>query len=88
MSRSSEAAMSVTYYVVVVFDLDENGDLKAGEAREAASASAAERHARMLSGEHAGAVAFARTGDPASGEFADATILSRFGAVDLDALSA
>ena len=70
--------MSVTYFVVVVFDRDENGEIKAGEAREAANASAAERHARMLSSEHAGTVAFMQMGDPASGEFEDATMLAQF----------
>jgi hypothetical protein len=33
-------------------------------------------------------VAFSRTGDPATGEFDDASIVAQFGAVDLDALSA
>jgi hypothetical protein len=33
-------------------------------------------------------VAFSRTGDPATGEFSDAEILSQTGDVDLDALSA
>ncbi|MGA2795256.1 MAG: hypothetical protein ABSE69_17360 [Roseiarcus sp.] len=37
--------------------------------------------------EHAGAVAFSRTGNPATGEFQDAMILAQFGEVDLDALS-
>jgi hypothetical protein len=55
--------MAVTYHVVVVFDRDEEGDLKPGEAREATSAAAAERHARLLAGQHAGTVAFSRTGD-------------------------
>jgi hypothetical protein len=35
----------------------------------------------------AGAVAFSRTGDPATGEFEDAVVLAHFGEVDLDALS-
>jgi hypothetical protein len=79
--------MPVTYYVVVPFDIDVEGDLKPGEAREAASLSSAKRVAFSLSGAHAGAVAFARTGDPATGEFQDAVILDQFGQVDLDALS-
>jgi hypothetical protein len=32
--------MPVTYYVVVVFDCDEDGDLKPGEAWEATNAAA------------------------------------------------
>jgi hypothetical protein len=80
--------MPVTYHVVVVFDRDEEGDLKPGEAQEATNAAAAERAARGLAEEHAGAVAFSRTGDPATAEFQDGAILAQFGEVDLDALSA
>jgi hypothetical protein len=36
---------------------------------------------------HAGALAFSRTGDPATGEFQDAVVLAQFGEVDLDSLS-
>jgi hypothetical protein len=36
---------------------------------------------------HAGALAFSRTGDPATGEFPDAVVLAQFGEVDLDSLS-
>jgi hypothetical protein len=79
--------MSLTYFVVVPFDRDDEGDLKPGEAREAANAAAAMRHARSLSYEHAGAVAFSRVGDSATGEF-EATVLAQFGAVDLEALAA
>jgi hypothetical protein len=37
---------------------------------------------------HTGAVAFSRTGDPATGDFSDATVLRKFGDVpdDLSAL--
>ena len=80
--------MAVIYHVVVVFDRDDNGELKPGEAREATNAGAAMRRARALSYEHAGALAFSRTGDPTTGEFGDALLLAEFGAVDLDALSA
>jgi hypothetical protein len=79
--------MPVTYHVVVYFDRDEEGDLKAGEAREMPNASAAERAARHLARLHAGAVAFSRKGDPATGEFEDASVLAQFGDVNLDALS-
>ena len=46
----------------------------------------AERRARALALEHTGALAFSRTGDPATGEFQDAVILARFGEVDLNSL--
>ena len=79
--------MAVNYYVVVYFDRDADGDLKPAEAREATSAWAAERAAKFLATEHAGAVAFSRTGDPTTGEFQDAVVLAQFGDVDIDALS-
>jgi hypothetical protein len=79
--------MDVTYYVAVPFDRNEEGELTAGEAVELPSGPAAERKARSLAAEHAGAVAFSRTGNPAIGEFHDATLLAKFGEVDLTALS-
>ena len=78
--------MPVTYHVVLAFDRDAEGDLKPGEAREALSPIVAERRARALALEHAGALAFSLTGDPTTGEFQDAVILTRFGEVDLDSL--
>ena len=42
----------------------------------------------MRAGAHAGALAFSRTGDLATGEFGAAEILSQAGEVDLDALTA
>jgi hypothetical protein len=44
----------------------------------------AERRARALALEHAGALAFSRIGDPTTGEFQDGVILAQFGEVDLD----
>ena len=79
--------MPVTYYVVVYFDYDAEGALKAGEPREVTHGWAAERAAMFLAKEHAGAIAFSRTGDPATGEFENAVILAQFGEVDPDALS-
>jgi hypothetical protein len=79
--------MNVTYYVVVPFDRNEEGDLVAGDAKEATGVLSAGRGARTLALDHAGAVAFSRTGDPLIGEFQDAAILAQFGDVDLNALS-
>ena len=76
----------MTYHVVIVFDWDAEGDLKPGEAREVMSPVVAERRARALALEHAGALAFSRSGDPTTGECQDAVILARFGEVDLDSL--
>ena len=61
--------MLVTNHVVVYFDRDEEGDLKAGEARETANALAAERAARHLARLHAGAVAFSRNWRSGDGRF-------------------
>lgn len=77
----------ITYHVVVVFDRNDEGDLMPSEPKEAATAGAAERRARALAVEHAGTVAFSRTGDPTTGDFRDAVILAQFGDVDLNALS-
>jgi hypothetical protein len=76
----------VTYHVVIAFDRDAGGDLKPGEAREVLSPIVAERRARALAFEHAGALAFSRTGDPTTGEFQDGVILAQFGEVDLDSV--
>jgi hypothetical protein len=76
----------VTFHVVIAFDRDAEGDLRPGEAHEAMSPIVAERRARALALEHAGTLAFSRTGDPATGDFQDAVILARFGEVDLDSL--
>lgn len=75
------------YYVVIPFDRNAEGDIAPGAAQEAMSAGAAERRARALALEHAGAIAFSRSGDPVTGEFQDAVILAQFGEVDLSALS-
>ena len=76
----------MTYHVVIAFDRDAEGELRPGEAREVMSSIVAEHRARALALEHAGALAFSRIGDPATGEFQDAVILVRFGEVDLDSL--
>ena len=88
LSGQFEAGLTlpVTYHVVIAFDRDAEGDLKPGEAREVLSPIVAERRARALALEHAGALAFSRTGNPTTGEFQDAVILARFGEIDLNSL--
>ena len=58
----------------------------AGEAVECLSANAAVMRAEALSRKPgcAGAVAFSRSGDPATGEFGDATVIRKFGDVPND----
>ena len=76
----------MTYHVVIAFDRDAEGDLKPGEACEVLSPIVAERRVCALALEHAGALAFSRTGDPTTGEFQDGVIRAQFGEVDLDSL--
>jgi hypothetical protein len=74
----------VTYYVVLPFIRNEDGELVAEEGVEAPSAFSAQRRAQAMLGKKAGAIAFSRTGDPAIGEFQDAVILGRYGEVPGD----
>jgi hypothetical protein len=73
--------MSTTYYVALPFTRTEDGDLVPGEAKECQSALGAAREASRMALTHPGAVAFSRTGDPGTGDFADATVLRAFGEV-------
>jgi hypothetical protein len=75
-----------TYYVVIPFIHNAQGDLEPGLAREAINAVLAQRLARALAAEHVGAIAFSRAGDPETGEFQDPVVLATFGEVDLSAL--
>jgi hypothetical protein len=75
---------SVTYYVALPFVSTEDGEFVASEAQECQTATAAIRRAQSLASSHAGAIAFARTGDPATGDFDYAEVLQRFGQVPSD----
>lgn len=70
---------SVTYYVVVPFDKDEEGNYFAMEPLEARSADAARYMVQSLATAGKGGVAFSRTGDPALGEFSDGLVLAARG---------
>jgi hypothetical protein len=65
-------------------------DIAPGEAVECFNPNAAVMRAEALSRKpgHVGAVAFSRTGDPATGDFGDAKVIRKFGEVpdDLSAL--
>lgn len=74
----------VTYFVVLPFEPGDEGELVAGEAREAVGARAAVRMAARLAGAKPGVVAFARSGDMARGEYDDAVILARHGVLPAD----
>jgi hypothetical protein len=79
----------VTYYVTLPFVASDDG-IEAGEAAECLNPNAAVMPAEALSRKegHVGAVAFSRTGDPATGDLSDAKVIRKFGNVpdDLSAL--
>jgi hypothetical protein len=79
----------VTYFVALPFDVAD-GSVVVGEPIECPSPATAIDRAQGLWKilGHAGAVAFSRFGDPATGNFSDATVLRKFGDVpdDLSAL--
>lgn len=71
----------VTYYVVQSFQEGRKGYLIPDEPKEARGPGQAQLWAERLAASRAGAVAFARTGDPATGAWEDAVILAIFGLV-------
>lgn len=73
--------MPLTYYVALPFIRNEEGELVPGEAQDRQSVSSAESLARRLAETAAGAVAFSRTGEPATGDFEDAVVIRSFGEV-------
>jgi len=79
----------VTYYVALPFVTADDG-VAAGEPTECFNPVAVIMRAEALSRKegHVGAVAFSRTGDPATGDFSDAIVIRKFGDVpdDLSAL--
>jgi hypothetical protein len=79
----------VTYYVALPFLASDDG-IVAGEPTECFNPVAVVMRAEALSRKqgHVGAVAFSRTGDPATGDFSDAKVIRKFGDVpdDLGAL--
>ena len=79
----------ITYFVALPFDVAD-GNVVVGEPIECSNPVAAieDAHDPWKIIGHTGAVAFSRTGDPATGDFSDATVLRKFGDVpdDLSAL--
>ena len=75
---------NVTYYAVLLFVRDEDGNLCPDEAVECQSPAGAASRARALAATKAGAVAFSRTGDLEVGEWADAVVLTRAGDTPAD----
>ncbi len=79
----------VIYFVALPFVVTDDG-IAAGEPTECFNPIAVVMRAEALSHKegHVGAVAFSRTGDPATGDFSDAQVIKKFGDVpgDLSAL--
>jgi len=79
------AMSEVTYYVALPFVAADDG-IAAGEPVECFNPVAVVMRAEALSRKegHVGAVAFSRTGDPATGDFGDAKVIKKFGDVPDD----
>jgi len=73
----------VTYYVALPFVASDDG-VAAGEPTECLNPNAAVMRALSRKEGHVGAVAFSRTGDPATGAFSDAQVIRKFGDVPDD----
>jgi hypothetical protein len=75
----------VIYYVALPFVATDDG-IAAGEPMECFNPVAVIMRAEALSRKegHVGAVAFSRTGDPATGDFSDAKVIRKFGDVPDD----
>jgi hypothetical protein len=75
----------VTYFVALPFIAVDDG-VAPGEAVECFNPTAVVTRAEALSRKpgNVGAVAFSRTGDPATGDFSDAKIMRKFGEVPND----
>ncbi|MGA0563652.1 hypothetical protein ACO2RV_14505 [Ancylobacter sp. VNQ12] len=71
--------MAVTYYVVLPFGRNDEGDLVPGEGHELPSAMAVIRRAAAIAPQHAGVIAFSRDADLATGDYSPAVILARHG---------
>jgi hypothetical protein len=87
--RVGKTVTEVTYYVALPFIVGDDG-VAVGEPAECFNPTAVVIRAEALSRKegHVGAVAFSRTGDPATGDFSDAKVIKKFGDVpdDLSAL--
>ena len=75
----------VTYYVALPFVLANDG-IAAGEAVQCFNPNSAVMKAEALSRTpgNVGALAFSRSGDPATGDFGDAQLIRKFGDVPDD----
>ncbi|SEE65992.1 hypothetical protein SAMN05519104_6937 [Rhizobiales bacterium GAS188] len=75
---------TITFFAVLPFSRGVDGDFIVEAAIEMRSADQARATGSMMIGEGRGAVAFSKTGDPATNEWQDAVILGRYGDVPDD----
>jgi hypothetical protein len=76
--------VGLTYFVALPFIAADNG-VAAGEHTECNPVAVVMRAVALSRKEgQFGAVAFSRTGDPASGDFSDANVIRKFGSVPND----
>ena len=75
----------ITYYVVQSFHASKRGALVADLPVLVGSAEEASARAQRLSETRAGVVAFSRTGDDTTGEYADAVIIATYGRMPVEA---
>lgn len=83
--RDPSTFPEVTYYVALPFVAADDG-IAASEPTKCFNPVAVVMRAEALSRKegHVGAVAFSRTGDPATGNFSDAKVIRKFGDVPDD----
>jgi hypothetical protein len=74
----------ITYFAVLPFSRDADGDFLAEAAVDVRSVAEAKATATRMAVGDRGAVAFSKTGDPQLGEWEDAVILGRYGDVPDD----
>ncbi|HEV7317696.1 MAG TPA: hypothetical protein VGO04_03685 [Ensifer sp.] len=74
----------ITYFVVQSFTLGSRGAYIADDPVPATGAEHARRLAERLAASKVGVIAFSRSGDPATGEFEDATVLFMSGDLPTD----
>lgn len=72
---------SITWYVVQVFDEDNEGNMIPRQPQQATSADGAKRMAVGLAAGAAGVIAFSRTGDPEEGDYGPPTVIYQAGRV-------
>jgi hypothetical protein len=80
MNKMSASALK-TYYVVQPFSRGKRGGLKAEQAIQAPSESAAILRAERIAGSKAGVLVFSQTGDPEMGDFDEPVFLASHGDV-------